>query len=316
MDNNCLLYAEQLIGKVETIRFLCSKYDSVYIKKEEENEIRQILLNPNICFFTDDSHPSCPKFDLDKTSFEIPKEFQFEPIYYNADGMLGDLFLQLSIVCEMFYKTGRKGIVTLTEERQRYRYGLESTFNDIQSIIKAQPYIADLRISKPEICHINLSKWRISRLLFKTTWHGLFLQEYGIEFGKHKWIHVKNVATWNTKVIIHISQYRFPKNLSYHNIIQRFGIKNVVFLNMEETDFDYFVKKTGIVIPTVYKPDSFDELCTIINSCKLFVGALSMPLTIAHATYVTRIVGLCGNPNDDIMNIGLKNNMPNIIFEV
>jgi len=38
MENHCILCAEQLIGKVETILFLCTKYDTVYIKKTEENE--------------------------------------------------------------------------------------------------------------------------------------------------------------------------------------------------------------------------------------------------------------------------------------
>ena len=315
MENSCILCAEQLIGKVETILFLCSKYDTVYIKKTEENEIRQILSNSNILFFTEDP-PSCPIINLDETSFEIPEKFKFAPIYYTAGGMLGDLILQLSIVCEMFYKTGRKGIVTLSEDMHRFRRGLDSTYNDIQSIVKSQPYIEDLQINKPTKCDINLSKWRNSRLLFKTTWFGLFLQEYGVHFGKHKWIYTKNVEQWNSKIIIHISQYRFPRNLNYHNIVQHFGIENVVFLNMEDTDLNYFVNRTGISIPTIYKPSSFEELCTIINSCKLFVGALSMPLTIAHATYANRVVGLCGNPNDDIMNIGLKNYMPNIIFEV
>jgi hypothetical protein len=312
MENICIVCAEQIIGKVETIRFLCSKYDTIYIKKTEENEI---LSNSKICFFTGNP-PSYPLINLDETSFEIPEEFKIAPIYYTASGLLGDLILQLSIVCELFYKTGRKGIVTLSEDMHRFRRGLESTYNDIQSIVKSQPYIEDLRISKPIKCDINLSKWRNSRLLFKTTWYSLFLQEYGVHFGKHKWIYTKNAEQWNNKIVIHISQYRFPKNLNYHNIVQHFGMKNVVFLNMEETDLNYFVKRIGISIPTVYKPGSFEELCIIINSCKLFVGALSMPLTIAHATYANRIVGLSGDPNDDIMNIGLKNYMPNIIFEV
>jgi hypothetical protein len=314
MENKCVIYGASLIGKIETIRVLCAKYHTVYIQKEHD-AIREILPNANICFFTGEQ-PSYPVFNLDEIVFEIPEDFRIAPIYYTASGLLGDLILQLSIVCEMFYKTGRKGIVTLSEEMERYNRGLESTYNDIQSIVKAQPYIEDLRISKPTKCDINLSKWRNSPLLFKTNWYDLFLQEYNVHFGKHKWIYTKNAARWNTKIVIHISQYRFPKNLCYQNIIQQFGIENVVFLNMEETDLNYFTKRTGISIPTIYKPGSFEELCEIINSCKLFVGALSMPLTIAHATYANRIVGLCGDPNDDIMNLGLYKYMPNIVFEV
>jgi hypothetical protein len=75
-------------------------------------------------------------------------------------------------------------------------------------------------------------------------------------------------------------------------------------LAIEETDYAFFVEKTGIIIPTVYTPPSFDALCVAINSCKLFVGALSMPLTIAHACQVPRIIGFSGG-NDDFFNIGL-----------
>jgi ADP-heptose:LPS heptosyltransferase len=105
-------------------------------------------------------------------------------------------------------------------------------------------------------------------------------------------------------VIIHIVQYRFPKYLDYLEIVNKHGIENIVFLTMEENDFAFFVEKTGINIPTVFVPPSFEELCVVINSCKLFVGALSMPLTIAHACQVPRIIGFSGG-NDDLFNIGL-----------
>jgi ADP-heptose:LPS heptosyltransferase len=81
---------------------------------------------------------------------------------------------------------------------------------------------------------------------------------------------------------------------------------------MEENDFEHFSQKTGINVLPLYKPASFEELCKIINSCKLFVGSLSMPLTIAHATHVDRIISLSGEI-DDKLNIGL--NIPNIVYE-
>jgi ADP-heptose:LPS heptosyltransferase len=92
--------------------------------------------------------------------------------------------------------------------------------------------------------------------------------------------------------------------VDYSAIVQEHGIENIVFLGMEETDYAFFQQKTGISIPNVFKPQSFEELCIAINSCKLFVGALSMPLTIAHACKVPRIVGLCGIPELDTMNKG------------
>jgi ADP-heptose:LPS heptosyltransferase len=88
-------------------------------------------------------------------------------------------------------------------------------------------------------------------------------------------------------------------------IVSQHGIENIVFLEMDENDYEFFVEKTGIYIPTVFVQPSFEELCIVINSCKLFVGALSMPLTIAHACQVPRIIGFSGG-NDDFFNIGLR----------
>jgi ADP-heptose:LPS heptosyltransferase len=85
---------------------------------------------------------------------------------------------------------------------------------------------------------------------------------------------------------------------------------------MDVNDFEYFVERTGVVIPNVYTPQSFEELCIIINSCKLFIGAASMPLCIANATYVDRIVGLPSDNKDIKLVAGLINHRPNILFEI
>ena len=85
---------------------------------------------------------------------------------------------------------------------------------------------------------------------------------------------------------------------------------------MEPTEYEYFFEKTGIQIPNIHKPQSFEELCVIINSCKLFVGACSMPMCLAHGIQGPRIVGLPPHPNDIHIAIGIKNHIPNIIAEV
>jgi ADP-heptose:LPS heptosyltransferase len=85
---------------------------------------------------------------------------------------------------------------------------------------------------------------------------------------------------------------------------------------MEDNEYEYFVEKTGIQIPAIYKPSSFEELCIIINSCKLFVGATSMPLCLAHSTHVPRIVGLPDNNDIKGMASGLIHYLPNIVSEI
>ena len=64
-----------------------------------------------------------------------------EPIYYTATGLLGDFILQLSVVCENYHKTGRKGIVNMIDTNITFRKGIEETYNDIQAVVKSQPNI-------------------------------------------------------------------------------------------------------------------------------------------------------------------------------
>jgi hypothetical protein len=288
-------------GHYDVIGFLCIEYDAIYVSNVFETDIRQVLPNPNLHFFTGDP-PPYPIIDL-QTLHCVPEAFQFPPIYYTASGLLGDFITQLSVICENYYKTGQKGILTMTDAIP-FRRGLEATYNDIQSIVRSQPYIQEFTIEPASSCDIYLGSWRESSLMYKVNWYELLLHEYGTHFGKHKWIHTTNCWQWNSKVIIHITQYRFPVNLDYSAIVQEHGIENIVFLAMEETDHAFFVEKTGVFIPCVYTPPSFEDLCIAIHSCKLFVGALSMPLTIAHACRVPRIIGFSGG-HDDYFNIGL-----------
>ena len=316
-EDICVVHANNIIGKLDTVGFLCVEYDTVYLhihSEDEEHEIRNILPNPNLCFFMGE-FPPYTTFYLDTTAFVIPEVFKFTPINYCATGLLGDFILQLSVVCENFYKTGQKGIVNMIDSIP-FRQSIKDTYRDIEFIIKSQPYIEDLRIGAPEDFDIYLSSWRNSEQLYQINMYDLFLQEYDIQMGKHQWIYAENDSQWNSKIVIHITQYRFPNSVNYSSIISQYGIENIIFLNMENNDFEYFVERTGIVIPNVYTPRSFEELCIIINSCKLFIGAASMPLCIANATHVDRIVGLPSDSKDIKMITGLINHIPNILFEI
>jgi hypothetical protein len=315
-DNICIVHSENILSKLDVVAFLCVEYNAVYLhitRERQETEIRNILQIPNLNFFMGD-FPPYVTFDLDKVLFDIPDVFKFEPIHYCAQGLLGDFILQLSVVCENFYKTGRKGIVYMIGTN--FRKGIHETYRDIESIVKSQPYIQDLSVDTPEHFDVYLSSWRDNDQLFKVNMYYLFLQEYEIQLGKHAWIKTKNDPQWNTKILIHITQYRFPNNLNYVGIIEQYGVDNIVFLNMETNDFEYFVEKTGIVIPNIYKPSTFEELCVIINSCKLFIGSASMPMCIANSSHVKRIVGLPDNVDDIKLIKGLICHIPNIVSEI
>ena len=288
-------FVENVRGKLDILAFLCTEYDSIYVSEPVN------LPNPNL--FTKDEERAFACIDLDMVDFYIPEVFR--PIYYTASGLLGDFIIQLSVICENYYRTGRKGVLTMTDAVP-FRRGLLKTYEDIRPIVIAQPYIQGFTLDNFSESSVDLGTWRENRLLHKVSWSELLLDEYGIHYGNHKWIHTENRPEWNSKVIIHTVSYRFPINLDFSTIIREHGIENVVFLG-EGTDsalstYDIFVERTGVQIPHIYVPETFSEMCIAINSCKLFVGALSMPLTIAQACKVPHIIGYSGIPDVDRMN--------------
>jgi len=236
--------------------------------------------------------------------------------HYLSEGLLGDFIIQLSVVCENFHKTGKKGVVYMLGTN--FRNGVQNTYDDIVSIVKSQYYIEDLRTDLPENFDevVHLSSWRNSNLLSKVNLYDLFLREYSVEIGKHPWISTNIDSRWSSKILIHITQYRFPVNIDFAQIVSEYGgIENFVFLDMDCGDFEVFVKRTGVTIPTIYKPASFTELCTMINSCFLFIGSPSMPFCVANACHTKRIVGL-PNTIDNVLVGGLIHHIPNIIAEI
>ena len=302
-ETSCRVVARNMVDHLETVGFLCIEYDAVYT---DDERVKQVMKNPNLYFITSFCEVDTT-IDLDTNVFEIPEPFRvYQPIYYKASGLLGDFIQQLSVVCENFYRTGKKGIVYMTEDKSKFRRGVESTFRDIDSIVKSQYYIEDLRYNEsPPRCDVHLSRWRNSPKMYTASWCEIFAEEFGgIEFGKHKWIECATLPEWKSKVVVHTTQYRFPRNVDFDAIILEHGAENVVYLDLDHESGEGTKR---------YKPASFDELCQIIKSCKLFVGSLSMPLTIAHATHAPRIIGFSGQA-DDRMNVGLC--IPNIVAEM
>ena len=291
-------FVENVRGKLDILAFLCTEYDSIYVSEPVN------LPNPNLFLCNKDEERAFACIDLDMVDFDVPEIFR--PIYYTASGLLGDFIIQLSVICENYYRTGRKGVLTMTDAVP-FRRGLLKTYEDIRPIVIAQPYIQGFTLDYFPESSVDLGTWRENRLLHKVSWAELLLDEYGIQYGNHKWIHTENRPEWNSKVIIHTVSYRFPINLDFSTIVREHGIENVVFLGetpalLEKSTYDIFVERTGIQIPHVYVPETFAEMCIAINSCKLFVGALSMPLTIAQACKVPHIIGYSGIPDVDRMN--------------
>lgn len=218
------------------------------------------------------------------------------PIKYTSGGRLGDFINQLSVINEKYLKTGRKGILYIGFTGDKFSNKIQGTYTDTYEIIKSQPYIEDYKIHKGEKYDIDLSRWRND--MTSGNLYNIFSRTYNIEWGKTKWLFLDEDKyydeKWKDIVLINTTKRRF-KNLDYDSLYEKYN-DNLIFISYIENDYSYFLNKTNLKIQN-YIPISFEDLCIAINSCKLFVGGLSMPLTIAYALKKELVIASPKNPS-------------------
>jgi len=290
-----IIYTIQHFLKIPTIT-----YDEEQIK---------LLNNPTVIYLTDFSIPT------NETTTEV---FSLKPITYICGGFLGDFIQSLSVICENFYETGRKGILYISNHREAFKYSIEDTYNDLYPVIIRQKYIQHFKIYNNEPFEVDLSLWRDSNLLFKQNWYYIYKNTYNIEWGKRKWLNDINYDDkWKDKIIINTTSYRFPFNIDFNLLYKLYSV-NLIFISSNKNEYHYFEQNTKLSME-YYEFKDFSDLITIINSCKLFIGSLSAPLSVAHALHKPRICGLTiigNNAIDNIHNINLYEFLPNITYSV
>jgi hypothetical protein len=144
--------------------------------------------------------------------------------------------------------------------------------------------------------YINLSKWRDSEILFNTNFYNTFKDCYGIEWGKNPWLIIPKDDKWNNKILINYSSYRKIYNVKFNLLYENF-LDKLVFIGFEKDGYEDLIKK-GISIE-YYCPSSLYEFAIAINSCELFIGGYSSPLTIAFACKKLLIIGENDNSADN-----------------
>jgi len=242
-----------------------------------------------------------------------------ETISYVVGGMFGDFIQSLSVIAETFYKTGKKGVVYLSEKGDTFRNGIESTYKDTYNMIMKQEYIQEYKIYHGEPVDIDLSLWRKNpHLYFQRNyvynWYNIYKDTYRVEWGKHKWLNVPRDEKWENAVVINTTNYRFPCNIDF-NALNRLYPDRLVFVSSDINQYHHFISKTSVQIPFCHC-STFDDLCIAINSCSLFVGSLSAPLTIAHACHTDRIIGFSNLVIDDQLNMGFDTIWKNVRYTV
>ena len=305
--------------KLAELNYLFISYDNVIIDCPNPaiyNNIKTIFNNPAI--INPDSLPGIGvKAVVYLNDYNLSKDdklkYDMEPVTYIAGGLLGDFIQQLSVINEVYLATGRKGILYIANIGDTFRMGLETAYKDTYELVSRQPYIAEYKIynGEPGI-EVDLSAWRKSRLLFKTSWYEIFKSVYKVEWGTHPWLTgIDTDGSWANKIVINTTEHRFTNHIDYREILNKYGTENCIYVSFNNAEYEGFKARTGITGITRYVPASLMELAVIINSCKLFIGSLSAPLSIAHAIYKQRIMGLYTQRDGCINHVtGLETILP------
>ena len=171
--------------------------------------------------------------------------------------------------------------------------------------------IKEFKIYNNEPVDINLSTWRNN---LPNNFYNIVKNTYNISWGEHKWLN--NIGTlheWKDKIIVNTVNYRFPKK-EFFEPLKNIDLSNYIFVSIFNDEYNYFVNNTNINIK-YYSPKSLMELCVIINSCKLFIGSLSAPMSIATALHTNCVYGLCDNAGEMIFG-KLDNYIPCIKYNI
>lgn len=307
--------------KIPEINYLLLEYDTVSFETTPEigNSIKNIFRNPTIIdnFIVEPSTSISVVVNISNYTIPLLADqyrniFAFNIITYIIGGLLGDFIQSLSVVCENFYNTGRKGIILISNKGDKFRNGLENTYKYTYGVIMNQKYVEDYKIYNGEHYDIDLTMWRNIRNLTSNNWHYNYSRLYNVNWGKHKWIEVENDSKWSNKVLINTTNYRWSY-LDLKPLYEKYK-DDLLYISADINQYKFFCEKTKLPVEYCNITDFF-ELCTAISSCKLFVGNLSSPLYIAHSVGANRICALCGGL-DDKLNINLDKIWDNIYYSI
>lgn len=307
---------EVLYDKLSAINYFIKHYDYINFKCSCKDDIQQIYKGKQFLFESikiSDEEIDLELFNLSESDTKL---YEFEPLRYVAGGLLGDFNQSLSVVCEMFHKTGRKGIVYLSHNMggDNFRFGLETAFLDTKDLVSSQKYIQEYKVYNGESFDINLNTWRKNPLLYKASWYDIYKSEYNIEWGAHPWIHVPENPEFKDCVLISVTNTREITNIDWAQLSKIYP-GSIYFISQDETDYLNFVLRFRFVFPFIKVKNHF-ELVRAISSCKLFIGGLSSPLTFAFATGCKCIPALSLTDGDSIHNLNLNTYIPSVCYSL
>jgi FkbM family methyltransferase len=297
-------------SKLSVINEFSLKYDEIIFVSEYRKEITSIYS----LFSVVKESPDMRVVSISELNHEDNSEiYEFTPLYYLANGRMGDFILSLSVIAEHFWNTGRKGVVYLSDTIEKFNYSLERAYEDSKDIINMQPYIKSYHLHSNQSFDINLAEWRNSPYMYKDSWNVIYSNVYGVNWGSRKWLFIPEDKRFKNKILIHSTQFRINNVFNINEFRNIYINEDIAFISQFQEEYDAFIERTSCYSIPFLKVESMLELYIAISSCKYFIGNLSMPMASADAMFKNRLTLLPGHIGD-IHQVNMGNVWPMCTF--
>lgn len=291
-ENKISMRVTDIGSAIPVIYYLSVMYDEVIL--EDAELLKEIFKTPNIIFGNEDQ-----SFCVSQNEILVPEVFKLKTIDYLAGGKLGDFVHQLSVVYEKFLQTGKKGRVFMSEDvGDQFQRGVNETYIDILPVINKLPYIDSLHIHNGEKFDFNLSSWRLQPNIYSYSWQEIYYFSYDVPWGRNSWISAAVNKELKDVTLISTSSVRW-NSIDWASLFEKIN-GPVMFLQINTIDFDHFCTETNRDMPSV-KCKTFSEIIVAIQSCKMLIATLSLPLAIADGMKKERIAIM--GPSDCLDNL-------------
>ena len=285
VDSEIAVEVTDLAVAVPVLWSLALLYDRVWVTGFHCTFLQGMFRTPNFSFGLRQGARSDTSFSARSLTHHNPP-----PLRYVSGGRLGDFIHQLSVVYEMFLKTGRKGILYMAERSigaDVFARGIVATRTDLLPILGPLPYIESLEIYAGQPFDIHLSAWRNVPDLYTKSWQEIYGMVYDVPWGSHPWLTSPIRSDLASTTLICTSPARWPTGILWSEFLKTIS-GPVLFLRVSEDDYRHFCHHTGVILPTLDAP-SFSDVVIAIHSCRKFIGTLSLPLAVADALKKDRL---------------------------
>lgn len=272
------------------IRYLSLCYDVVILRVfiDYYEEINKSFSNdPHIIVHKIDENVSY-HISYDEPIPNLLNTYDFrddQSINYIMGGRLGDFIHTIYVIMIKYEQTGKKGNLYITDQLQyggdEFSIPLNQTYQELYPIISKQHYIKSFEIYNQQRIDINLNHFRHNPNLYGLSWLFLMSNTFNIPMLVKPWITMDVDEKYKDVILIHQSTNSWRRIHHFTPIVEKLiEGKKCMFITCNPKEYEQYSLKHKV--PLELKSNLY-EMFVAINSCQLFIGNQSSPLTFAMA---------------------------------